>query len=166
MIEALVGIGRLERIEVEAADGSLLMVTGGANIWLAWRGAPTVGTIVGVELNGVQIEVDALPAKVRAAHRTFHSAEPRGGVTGIAAGRPHRLLGVALAVRYDVPESMPSNKAGVRWHHKLGDFGRDRGGDKSDQARYRPEVWLDANHLPVLVRKPGNRYRLSDWLVG
>lgn len=170
MTETLVGLGRLELVRfvgITGGDPYDLRFTAGE--WLAWRGDANTGDLVIVHPSDGDASLTPDPAALER-HRRFHgsAAESLLTATWTPPPRTRRMIGYVMAVRYDVPRKMASDKAGDRWHHKLGDFGRRGGGDRSDDNQFWPSLHASL-HRPYrwwIVRRRGNAYRLDDWLIG
>lgn len=169
MSDTIVGIGRLELIRFIDATGIVRDLTFGRGWWLAWSGPDSTGDMLVVRMTGKagedRADIDALRQ-----HRRFHGAEASRLLESWWTPPPkvRRMLGWIQAIRYDVPDATVSDKAGNRWHHKLGDFGRADGGDRSNDKQYWPSLHctLDRPYAWWIQRRKGNRYRLADWLIG
>ena len=94
---------------------------------------------------------DAGRAAARRAFERFHQAEPDRTLRLDVPALPESLtlVGQVDEIVYSVPAGVPSERAGVRWRHKLGDTGN---GDTGA----RPYLLADPEHNTLLiVPKPG-----------
>jgi hypothetical protein len=156
-MRALLCLGKL--IKLELNDGRKLSLK---NRWLAWDGRNLhVCTITGTTKA-------SLPSAITAKHRKFHGQNPKGEPfvaecptkTGAA-----KLLGLVKALVYTVPRKINSpEKNPYQWHHAFGDTGH-KGGD-SYPEKVMPALLKDAKGNLFFKRRPGNIYKIDQWIRG
>ncbi len=165
----LVGIGRFINLTVDGKGGERIITpAAGQQLWLAWKGDPERGDMIVVEA-GKRVKVsDDETAKL---HREFHGEDPAAWsqVQWHPPHQPLERMGLALSVTYAIPRRMPSNKGSApderkEWLHHFGDFGTFN--DQRHDPKFRPAVARGPDGSLYLLRRPGNKYRLADWLVG
>ena len=169
--DSIVGIGRLELIRFAAIgvpETFDLRFTDGS--WLAWMGGDDDGDLIVVHPGADAKLLGQVEAGALRRHEHFHGAAATRLLEAwwTPPPRVRRMVGRVQAIRYDVPDDVHSDKAGHRWHHKLGDFGREGGGDQSADERYWPNLHASMKrpYRWWIQRRRENRYRLSDWLIG
>jgi len=165
-----IGLGRLVDLIIRDAQGQRLRVTPHGEQWLAWK--PDTRDIVvlrpGRGVGTVAKRRDALR------HQQFHGAVPEQArpMEWPTARGTVRTLGLIESATY-VAEGIRSPIKGHHfWRHHFGDRGeRGHGGVNTGKParyadRYLPRLDVDtAGHL-FLVRRPGNRYDVREWIIG
>ena len=157
-------IGKLTHLEVVQPGGSRPRVIRLRDRWLAWDPAKKRFHICRVTGHaGVN------PSRsVAKAHQRFHSAAPKGGsFTAQAPDEGGRLTEVGLlrSLVYEVPNDIRSpDKNRYKWHHAFGDTGH-KGGTGFPE-RVMPALKRTASGDYVIVRRPGNVFRVDSWLRG
>jgi hypothetical protein len=163
---ALVGIGQLVDLDFAslAAPAAVHRVRFPASKWLAWRGDPDTGTLCIVSM--LRRRGGTVSQRAADLHREFHNAD----ITDLADVAWHppvkgtlTPVGLCHAVRYRIPSGMVSDKTGSDWRHTFGES--DPGVIRHD-PRYKPWISRDASGAIYIVRRPGNDFRISDWLYG
>jgi hypothetical protein len=155
-MRALLCLGKL--IKLEFADGRKASVK---NRWLAWDGRNLhICTVKGTTKQ-------KLPAAVVAKHRTFHDADPKGqpfiGDCPTPVGRLTQV-GLVKALVYTVPRKITSpEKNPYQWHHAFGDTGHE-GGNYPEKVM--PALVKDQKGNLFFKRRPGNIYRVDQWIRG
>lgn len=154
----LLGIGRLVSLEVLGDDGRVRVLPMRGR-WLAWDGR----RFHIVERRAKRSA--ALPARTKAMHRRFHRADPRGAYEVVSPDpvNPLRQVGLLKALTYDSSDIDSPSKQKYHWHHAFGDTGH-KGG--SYPTRVMPALKADAKGNLFIVRRPGNIFRVDEWLRG
>lgn len=81
-----------------------------------------------------------------------------------------KLVGLIRSLTYVVPEGVKSPvKHGYRWVHAFGDHGESghgpmRNGEKVYPDRLKPALKEDAHGNLYIVRRPGNKFNVTDWI--
>ena len=133
-----------------------------ADRWWGWDGSPSTGTLVLVHL---QTSASRVPfGHARDMHTRFHGEEPSDGwiVSAPPVARPLRVIGLVISLAYDA-RGRSRTKGDKPYRHQFGDFGN---GDVRTDDKYLPALAFDASDRLRVVRRPGNRYSLDDWLRG
>ncbi len=156
-MKALLCLGKL--IKLELADGKKPSVK---NRWLAWDGRNLhICTVKGTTKA-------SLPSAITAKHRKFHGQDPKGqpfvGDCPTPVGRCTQV-GLVKALVYTVPRKINSpEKNPYQWHHAFGDTGHE-GGD-SYPERVMPALMKDQKGNLFFKRRPGNIYKVDQWIRG
>jgi hypothetical protein len=175
----VVGIGRLVALIVRRSDGQRVRITPNGARWLAWRAAtrdllvlrPVATAGVG---DGPTPAAMPAPRSAAAHHRRFHGAPPHSArpMHAPEAGVDARVLGLLESVIYDTASIASPAKRGHHWIHHFGDVGARGHGPIRPNAvspyplRVMPALLSDACGDMFIIRRPGNRYTLRDWLWG
>lgn len=160
---ALLYIGRLMSLEIVDAHGRRsTRRTPGAH--LAWDGRRR-SFVIGhspKEAGGL----GNIPGGVLSAHRRFHGASAERAITlDIPDGAPTQMLGLIDALTYQVPHKINSpTKLRHYWRHKFGDTKHSGNSDKG--TRVMPALGRDNAGRLHIVRRPGNIFKVTDWLRG
>lgn len=130
--------------------------------WLAWDGKQ-------FQICNVKGQVNAsLPSNIVAKHRKFHASNPQG--KPFLASMPSRSssvknVGLLKSLVYYVPSKIRSpGKNKYLWHHAFGDTGH-KGGD-SYPTKVMPMLQRDSAGNLFIKRRPGNIFRVDNWLRG
>jgi hypothetical protein len=161
--QALLYIGRLMSLEIIDAQGRRsTRRTPGAH--LAWDGRRRAFVIGRSPKNAG--DLGNIPDSVLSAHRRFHGASAARSITlDIPDQTPTRTLGLIDALTYQVPNKVNSpTKLRHYWRHKFGDTKHSGNSDKG--TRVMPALGQDAQGRLHIVRRPGNIFKVSDWLRG
>lgn len=158
---ALTGLGTLVNLEIIQPGGRSAKTLRTPGRWLAWDGqAFHICRIAG----GTRPLTDS--ATIRR-HRQFHGQPPAGGrvVDRPAPVGALRQIGLLKALTYRVPSHVRSpEKNPYLWHHAFGDTGH-KGGDHYPE-KVMPALMRDANGNLFIKRRPGNIFRVDQWLRG
>ncbi len=159
----LVGIGELVSIDWCPIGGGIVSRTKApGKKWLAWYGDSNQGDLIIASMVRRRTGVRVADGR----HTKFHAA-PVQELAEIEWDEPNRKtltpVGLCCAVRYRIPEGMPSNKSGNDWQH---DFGEKVPGVMRHADRYKPFLSRDSHGGLFIVRRAGNDYRLDTWLRG
>lgn len=157
-------IGKLTHLEVIQPGGGRPRTIRLRDRWLAWE--PGKRRFHICRVTG-RAEIN--PTKpVAKAHRRFHAAAPKGGsFKAEAPDAAGRLTDVGLlrSLVYEVPNDIRSpDKNRYKWHHAFGDTGHQGGTDYPE--RVMPALKRTAKGEYVIVRRPGNIFRVDTWLRG
>jgi hypothetical protein len=122
-------------------------------------------------------KVNARPGRVDAdairRHRKFHGSAPKKAATYDLPERRGRQTQVGLieSLTYVVPNDVDSpEKANISWFHKFGDHGEsghgsvEEGEDKKYPQKYMPMLLTDDAGNLTIKRRPGNKYKVTDWI--
>lgn len=130
--------------------------------WLAWDGKQ-------FQICNVKGQVNAeLPPNIVQRHKKFHAANPQG--KPFLASMPDRgptvkNVGLLKSLVYYVPSKIRSpGKNKYLWHHAFGDTGH-KGGD-SYPTSVMPMLQSDSAGNLFIKRRPGNIFRVDNWLRG
>lgn len=108
-----------------------------------------------------------LNPKVVARHKRFHNEPPKGSWVGelLEPKGKLRQVGLLKALTYSVPGSKirSPEKNPYHWHHAFGDTGH-KGG--SYPPKYFPAVYEDEQGQLFFKRRPGNIFKITDWIRG
>lgn len=104
-------------------------------------------------------------------HRKFHGAAPRKLATfewPDRVGQVHEI-GLLKSLTYIIPPDVESpEKANTQWYHLFGDHGElGHGpvrGEKKYPTRFMPMMCEDDAGNLTIKRRPGNNYRVTDWI--
>lgn len=170
MAKPLLYIGKLKRIEVVHPDTGRRGAIGArrlAGLFLAWdpRGKGNFVIVEGAKPNPDALK--QLPAALHRAHRRFHGAAAQTAISATIPDRVGKVEKVALvdAIVYQVPKQVRSpTKNGYIWHHKFGDTKHSGNSDKGTKVM--PWLGRDAEGNLSIIRRPGNIYKVTDWLRG
>jgi hypothetical protein len=164
----LVGLGQAYGLRFRPLKGDDLgrerVVSFAKTWWWAWDGAADTGRILLVKTLDVAQPARPL-APFIALHRTFHGEEPTSfiRVDGWAPAKPITIIGRAVSLTYDA-RSFSGTKGDVPYQHYFGAFTH---ADRPPfDSEYWPDVAIDAGGNLALLRRPGNTFRLADWLEG
>ncbi len=159
---ALLCVGQLRQLEIYDPRTGRSGVFSPKGKWLAWDGKQ-------FQICNVKGQVNAsLPSKLVAKHRKFHNANPVG--KPFLASMPDRgptikNVGLLKSLVYYVPSKIRSpGKNKYLWHHAFGDTGH-RGGD-SYPTKVMPMLQRDSAGNLFIKRRPGNIFRVDNWLRG
>jgi len=159
MSRPLVGLGRAVGLEFQRLGRSRVEKVSFPAYWWAWDGSATGGNIRLVKA----IRPTATVASKM--HTKFHDAPPTGAlvVNAEPMGAPLTVVGRAISFTYDA-EKLDSNKSDARYCHHFGAFTHD---DRPPfPEHYWPDVVVDRSGQLMLKRKPGNAFKLEDWVIG
>ena len=162
-MKSLLCIGRLIKLELVEPDSDRVATLRFRDKWLASNGRDLyICTVRGVRHGHVR-----LPGGVLAKHRKFHGAPPKGrpflGDNPTKTGTT-KTLGLVKALVYTVPRVIDSpGKNPYVWHHAFGDTGHE---GKEYPKRVMPALLKDAKGNLFFKRRPGNIYRVDQWLRG
>jgi hypothetical protein len=169
-LPTVVGLGRLVDLTVRQADGPRQRAVPTATCWLAWC-ERTRDLVVVRPGRGPSVTVDDPAASHR--HRAFHGAAPAAArVMEMPAARGRlQTVGLIEAITYCADAVDSPSKRAFYWHHRFGDRGeRGHGPDRTDAAaypdRFLPALTIDAAGGWFITRRPQNRYRVQDWIIG
>lgn len=154
----LLGIGRLVSLEVLRPDGRVTEMRPRQK-WLAWDGRRFHIVSRRAKRNA------PLAEKVQRMHRRFHRANPSSTyeVDCPAPQGPLREVGLVKALIYDSSDINSPSKQKYHWHHAFGDTGH-KGGEYPTKVM--PALKQDARGNLFIVRRPGNIFRVDEWLRG
>ena len=160
-MKSLLCIGRLIKLELVEPDSDKVATLRLKGKWLASNGRDLY--ICTVKGNTTA----KLPAGIRKKHTKFHDAPPKGqpfiGDCPTKSG-PTKVLGLIKALVYTVPRKINSpEKNPYLWHHAFGDTGHE---GKEYPKRVMPALLKDAKGNLFFKRRPGNIYRVDQWLRG
>ena len=165
-----IGLGRLVDLVIRGAHGQRLRVTPHGEQWLAWK--PDTRDLVVLRPG----KGEGVAAKMHDArrHHRFHGAAPEQArpMEWPAPRGAMRVVGLIESITYAAADIVGSNKGAHNWIHRFGDRGErghgpDRG--KTDPAypdRFMPKLNVDADGTLFVVRCPGNKYLVRDWIIG
>lgn len=153
--------------ELVLLDGSKLGPSQLRGLYLAWL--PRTNNFAAVH------KVNRQPGRVtREAldrHQKFHGAPARKLATYDWPDRVGQLreIGLLKSLTYVIPPDVDSpEKANTRWYHLFGDHGElGHGpvrGEKKYPTRFMPMMCEDAAGNLSIKRRPGNNYRVTDWI--
>jgi len=162
--KSLLCIGQLRAIEVVLPDGSVKAAACKKH-WLAWDGRQ-------YQICYVKGSVKTtLPRNIVARHKKFHGVAPQSNP--FYAMMPDRgptikNVGLLKSLTYYVPTQIRSpGKNKYLWHH---DFGNTVAGQKTPDGGYptklMPMLQRDSTGNLFIKRRPGNIFRVSNWLRG
>ncbi len=160
-MKSLLCIGRLTKLELVEPDSDKVATLRLKDKWLASNGRDLyICTVKGTT-------TAKLPPGIRKKHKKFHDAEPKGqpfvGECPSKSG-PTTMLGLVKALVYTVPRKIHSpEKNPYLWHHSFGDTGHE---GKEYPKRVMPALLRDAKGNLFFKRRPGNIYRVDQWLRG
>ena len=169
-LPTMIGLGRLVELIVRGAQSQRLRITPQDEWWLAWKSDTR-------DLVALRPErgVDALAKSGDVQrHQAFHGAVPK---KARAMEWPQRrgvvrTLGLIESVTYSAIGILSPSKGTHRWIHQFGDRGerghgpmRARNPD-SYAERFMPLLEIDRGGNLFVVRRPGNRYAVNDWIIG
>jgi hypothetical protein len=159
----LLGIGLLLGLELKDPDTGRIWKVATPKRWLAWDVSKKSFWIV----KPLKDAEAPLPSSVVKAHKRFHNASPTRVLACEATDNPKRkmrFVGLLRGLAYHVPKTVisPSKKMYV-WNHAMGDTGH-RGGDDYPE-KLMPAVYFDGRDYRI-IRRPGNIFRVTDWLRG
>jgi hypothetical protein len=157
-------IGRLTHLEVVQPGGGKPRVIRLKNRMLAWepgRRCFHICRVIGRDQTN--------PAgSIAKAHKRFHAAPPKAGTYRVEAPDTAGGLtdvGLLRALVYEVPQDIRSpDKNRYQWHHAFGDTGHK--GGSSYPERVMPALKRTRSGDYVIVRRPGNIFRVDTWLRG
>ncbi len=158
----LIGLGKADELRLimhgETATRSLTF----PGFFWAWDGSPTDGFIRLVKAAGP----DDLPISYDSAavHTKFHGKAPTSSMQVYAETlKKPRAIGLATAIAYDA-RRYSATKSDAIYRHFFGAVTED---DKPPFShKLLPAVVVDAKGQVALVRRPGNKFALEDWIVG
>jgi len=161
-------LGALDELELESGE-----VFGKADLrgcYLGWVHARKELIVVHKRIRDVPAA--SLSANTRKKHSTFHDAAPSRATQFDWDPKPAntRDLGRIRALTYSIPKALRSpEKAKFRWHHAFGDHGEHghgptSGKKKSYPAHFMPGLSEDSRGNLYIVRKPGNKFDVRDWI--
>lgn len=167
--QSVLGLGRLVSLLVRRSYGTRLRITPQGERWLAWDGARR-DLLVLVPTGGRH----PAPLAASAAHQEFHGAAPTSLRRMTWPSPQGRLspLGLLESITYDATGIRSPSKGRCRWLHQFGDRGeRGHANAEPDEPssysdHFLPRLDIDAAGSLWIVRRPQNRYRVSDWIVG
>lgn len=160
-MKSLLCIGRLIRLELVEPDSDKVATLRLKNKWLASNGRDLyICTVKGAT-------TAKLPSGIRAKHKKFHNAEPKGkpfvGECPTKSGST-KVLGLIKALVYTVPRKINSpEKNPYLWHHAFGDTGHE---GKEYPKKVMPALLQDSKGNLFFKRRAGNIYRVDQWLRG
>lgn len=108
----------------------------------------------------------------RRTHLKFHASQVAKTVAydwPTPVGKLHQL-GLIRSLTYVVPPGVKSPvKQGFRWVHAFGDHGESghgpmRNGEKVYPDKLKPALMEDAQGNLFIVRRPGNKFNVTDWI--
>jgi len=136
------------------------------NCWLVWAGSATRGTIQLVNVEQRAVTAPRFGTHESRLYRRFHGSDPSDAlfVTTPAPLTPYEEIGLVVAIAYDAQDMGSATKGDRPYRHHFGDDGD---GHKPPYPSDRlPALCLDARGNLLLQRRPGNTWRLDDWLRG
>lgn len=162
---ALLCVGQLRQLELYDPKTGRTGTISPKGKWLAWDGKQ-------FQICNVKGQVNAsLPSKLVSRHRKFHSANPIGKPflaeypKEERRGPTVRDVGLLKSLVYYVPSKIRSpGKNKYLWHHAFGDTGH-KGGD-SYPTKVMPMLQRDSAGNLFIKRRPGNIFRVDNWLRG
>jgi hypothetical protein len=167
-----VGLGRLVELRVRSPAGESIRVKPTGARWLAWK--PDSHDLV--VLHPALPAVRGLPSEgFRKRHVRFHAAPPAAAriMDWPKPDGQTRPLGLVEAVIYDASGIDSPSKGRHQWIHHFGDRGshhHHHGSAPADPGhfpeRVMPHLDVDQSGNLFIVRRPGNRYRVGDWIRG
>lgn len=170
MAKPLVYIGKLKKIEViHPETGRRGTVSGRrlAGLLLAWDPRGKGNFVIAENARPNPRIASRIPAAIHKAHRRFHGADAHTAISAEIPDRVGQVEKVALidALVYEVPKKVKSpTKNGYLWHHKFGDTKHSGNSDKGTKVM--PWLGRDAGGNLSIIRRPGNIYKVTDWLRG
>lgn len=170
MTKPLVYIGKLKRIEVvhpqTGRRGSIGARRLGGLI-LAWDPKGKGSFVIAEGARPSPQVLGNIPPAIHKAHRRFHGADASTAIVAEVPDRVGKVERVALidAIVYEVPKRVKSpTKNGYLWHHKFGDTKHSGNSDKGTKVM--PWLGRDADGNLSIIRRPGNIFKVTDWLRG
>lgn len=170
-LATVIGLGRLVELVLRTGSSQRLRAVPAADSWLAWK--PDTRDLVvlhpNVEgANGVPSRADARR------HHAFHGQDP---ALARAMEWPDRhgavrTLGLIESLTYTADRIHSPSKRAFCWIHRFGDRGeRGHGRTQPDEVspypdRLLPRLNVDSTGHLAIVRRPGNRYVVRDWIIG
>lgn len=158
-------LGRLQELKLE--DGRSLGSTDLRGCYLAWVPSRKDLVIVHRKLK----KTGKISEKTADAHREFHAANPsRVSCFDWSPPKGVRVIGRLQSLIYDIPKEMRSpEKKKFRWDHAFGDHGERGHGPSRGVKKYSrslmPKLCEDRNGDLFIVRVPGNKYYVRDWIL-
>jgi hypothetical protein len=98
-------------------------------------------------------------------HRQFHGNDPNK-MLRVEVGsmrRPVTRIGRVIAFAYDARD-FSSTKSKLPYEHFFGSMSENDGRVFPESAW--PDLVVDADNNVAIVRRPGNTFRLADWVIG
>lgn len=167
-MRALLTLGKLVNMEVFDPDTGKTKKLRLANKWVASDSGGRTLHFCTVKRKNSKRRIPAATAK---AHRKFHGKNGDDNAWEGDCPKPNgklRQVGLVKAITYRVPEDIESpEKNPYHWHHAFGDTGHENGERRTDYpAKFYPALMRDARGNYFLKRRPGNIFKVTDWIIG
>lgn len=169
-IPTMIGLGRLVDMVIRGAKGQRQRVTPSSELWLAWKS----GTRDLVILRPGHGKSAVAKRGASERHKTFHGAVPtqtRSMEWPTPSGNV-QSLGLIESVTYVATGIRSPSKGLHHWVHHFGDRGEHGHGTAQPHAlshypeRCMPRLDVDQAGHWYVIRQPGNRFTVRDWILG
>jgi hypothetical protein len=153
--------------EIVLSDGRMASARNIKGLHLAWMPQQKELAIV----KKVQAKAGSLSSTAKRIHKQFHQVAPTKAAAYEWPKSNSRQIqeGLIRSITYVVPASVKSpGKRGYRWVHAFGDHGESGHGpvgrEKTYPEKLMPALTSDAQGNLFIRRRPGNKYRVSEWI--
>lgn len=169
-LPTVVGLGRLVDLTLRHANGQRQRLVPTPMCWLAWCNRARDLVVLRPGRGRSTMGDDPVAAR---RHRIFHGAAPASArVMDLPTPRGRlQTIGLIEAITYCADAIDSPSKRAFHWHHRFGDRGEHGHGPvRADGAAYPdrrlPTLTVDAAGAWFIMRQPGNRYHVREWIIG